>query len=243
MIINVKRRLLGIALLLIVTLVSANAVLAVPEGLDNTTIVDSQTRGIRQGAPITAQGGNITWLNVSLRSQTSAWQGFVGNITNSGLVLDDSSGDRFYSWNLTNVSGEIYASRNSSIYWTNIWPQNVCAVDEDLTGHKSDRTSKTFDASANTVNFTVGNIAINSSSACSALPNVNNTKQKQLGTNFFENIILTTSNTALNSTIYTGILQQEGTAGFDSGYYNFQLMVPVNVTSGFNTYYLYAEIE
>ena len=234
---------LVIALLLIVSLMSANAVLAVPEGLDNITIIDSQTNTPTLGAPVTAQGGNITWLNISLKSQTGAWQGFVGNITNSGLVLDDTSGDRFYSWNLTNTSGEIYASRNSSIYWYNIQPQNICAVDELLTGSGSDKTSRTYTASANTVNFSVGAILINSSSACSALPNVNNTVQSTLGTNFFENIILTTSSTALNSTIYTGILQQAGTAGFDTGYYNFQLLVPVNSTSGLNTYYIYAEIS
>ncbi len=238
-----SKRALALALLLIAMLLQASSALALPEGLDNITIVDSQTRTPRQGAPLTAQGGNITWLNISVSSKTIAWQGFVGNLTNSGLVLEDASGDRFYTWNLTNVSGEIYASRNSSIYWYNIWPQNVCAVDEELTGKGGDRVSKTFEASANTVNFSVGTVLINSSTACAALPNVNNTKQKQLGTNFFENIILTTSTGAINSTIYAGILEQDGTAGFDHGYYNFQLLVPVNKTSGFTTYYLYAEIE
>ncbi len=231
----------GIALLLFITIASSGAVLALPEGLDNITAIDSQTRTAKTGAPITAQGGNITWLNVSIRSQTTAWQGFVGNLSNSGLVLDDASGDRFYSWNLSNVSGEIYASRNASIYWYNIYPQNDCAVDEALTGRGSDRVSRTFTASANTVNFSVGTIDINSSTACSVLPFVNGSRQTT--TNFFENIILNTATGALNSTIYAGILQADGTAGFDHGYYNFQLLVPVNRTTGFTIYYLYAEIE
>jgi hypothetical protein len=239
--IKITRGVLGIALLLFITIASSAAVLAVPEGLDNITAISSETRTAKGGAPITAQGGNITKLNISVISQTIAWQGFAGNITNSGLVLDDSSGDRFYSWNLTNISGEIYASRNASLYWSNIYPQNVCAVDEFLTGRGSDRTSRTFTASANTINFSVGTIAINSSSACSAKPYVNGSKQTT--TNFFENLILSTSTGALNSTIYTGILQADGTAGFDQGYYNFQLLVPVNKTTGFTTYYLYAELE
>ncbi len=217
--------------------------LAIPEGLDNITWIDSQQRPHKDGAPITAQGGNVTWLNVSVSKKTEVWQGFVGNLTNSGLVLEDASGDRFYSWNLTNTSGEIYASRNSSIYWYNIWPNNICAVDEALTGKGGDSVSKTFEASANTVNFSVGTILINSSTACAFWPNVNNTKQKQLGTNLFENLILTTATDGTNETIYTGILEQDGTAGFDHGYYNFQLIVPVNHTTGFTTYYLYAEVE
>ncbi|MEM2916440.1 MAG: hypothetical protein QXT19_03740, partial [Candidatus Woesearchaeota archaeon] len=195
--IKITRSILGIALLLFIAMVSSATVLALPEGLDNITIWASETRTPKTGTPITAQGGNITWLNVSVRSQTIAWQGFVGNLSNSGLVLDDASGDRFYAWNLTNISGEIYASRNASIYWYNIWPNNICAVDEELTGKGSDRVSKTFTASANTRNFSVGTIEINSSTACSALPFVNGSRQKT--TNFFENIILTTSTGALNS--------------------------------------------
>ena len=221
--------------------VMAIQALAIPEGLDNITIIDSQEKAPKTGgAPITADAGNVTWLNVSIKKQTAAWQGFVGNLTNSGLVLDDTSGDRFYSWNLTNMSGEIYASRNASIYWYTISPENVCAVDEALTGKGGDRVSKTFDASANTVNFSVGVIAINSSSACSALPYISGAKQTT--TNTFENLILSTATGATNNTIYTGILEA-GTAGFDGQEYNFQLLVPVNKTTGLTTYYLYAEVE
>ncbi|MEM2915975.1 MAG: hypothetical protein QXT19_01265, partial [Candidatus Woesearchaeota archaeon] len=87
----------------------------------------------------------------------------------------------------------------------------------------------------------VGKIEINSSTACSALPFVNGSRQKT--TNFFENLILRTATGATNETIYTGLLEVDGTSGFDGGEYNFQLLVPVNKTTGFTTYYLYAEIE
>ncbi len=236
-----KRSLITVIVALVLASAFALEAFAIPEGLENITIWKSERRAPKNGTPIVAQGGNISWLNVSITRQTLAWQGFVGNLSNSGLVLDDASGDRFYSWNLSNVSGEIYASRNASIYWYNIYPQNDCAVDEALTGRGSDRVSRTFTASANTVNFSVGTIDINSSTACSVLPFVNGSRQTT--TNFFENIILNTATGANNATIYTGILELDGTSGFDTGEYNFQLLVPVNRTTGFTTYYMYAEIE
>jgi hypothetical protein len=176
-----------------------------------------------------------------VNTQTQVWQGFAGNITGN-LVLDDSSGDRFYSWNLSNVSGEIYASRNSTVDWNIINVQNDCTVDESLTGTKSDRVNRTYTASSNTVNFSVGTIAINSSTACATMPFVNGTRQT--ATNLFENTILTRGNVSNgNQSIYVGILQANGVAGFDQQEYNFQLLVPVNRTTGFTTYYMYAELD
>jgi hypothetical protein len=225
--------------LIVLGLASATAVLSTPEGV-NYTILDSQTKADQSGTQITAQGGNITTLNVASITKTKRWQGFVGNISGQ-LTLDDAANATLYSWNVTNISGEIYASRNGTIDWTQIAVQNDCEVDEDLTGKGSDRVSKTFDPSANTVNFSVGTIQINSSTACAAWPYINDSKQTT--TKLFENIILTRDTTPNgNKSIYVGILQN-GVAGFDGQQYNFQLLVPVNKTSGFTTYYLYAEIE
>lgn len=240
MIIRVSNRVLNIALLLFLLAIAANAAFAAPEPVENITVLASERRIPPAGTSISAQGGNVTTVNIVSTSQTGAWAGFVGNISGN-IVLDDAANATFYTWNITNITGEIYASRNSSINWNIIYPVNNCAVDEDLTGKGSDRTSRTFTASDNTVNFSVGTIAINSSSACAVLPYVNDTKQKQLGTNFFENVILINSLTATNSTIYTGIVEN-GVAGFDSQLYNFQILVPINKTSGFSTYYIYAEL-
>lgn len=238
-----KKAVLVLAISLLIAAVGANAVLATPEGVTNITILASQQKSPQGGVAIAAQGGNITSLNIASVTQSKAWQGFVGNIS-ANLSLSDAAGSKMYMWNVTNISGELYASRNSSINWNNIYVVNNCDVDEILTGQGSDRVSKTFDPSANTVNFSVGTIAINSSTACAALPNVNNTKQKQLGSNLFENVILSPQQGTLqNITIYTGILQDQFVHGYDSQDYNFQLLVPVNKTSGFTTYYIYAELE
>ncbi len=223
---------------------TATAVWAAPEGVDNITVLSSERRTSPVAANLTAQGGNITRLNIVSRSQTGAWQGFAGNVSGS-LVLDDASGDRFYLWNVTNISGEIYASRNGTLSFATIFPVNNCTIDESLTGGGADRVSRTYFNNTNTVNFSVGTIAINSSTACSARPFINST---QAATNLFENIILTTEvsgnvTATLNTSIYTGILAGSNINGFDGQHYNFQLLVPVNRTSGFTTYFFYAELN
>lgn len=229
-----------LVVLLFIGLAGINVAFAMPGGVDNITILDSQRREPGPGTQISAQGGNITTLSISTRSQTKNWQGFVGNITGS-IILEDASNSSLYAWNLTNISGEIYASRNGTIDWSYISVQNDCEVDEELTGKGSDRVSKTFSPSANTVNFSVGTIQINSSTSCAVLPFVNNSKQKT--TNLFENILLTRGTTPNgNQSIYVGILEN-GVHGYDGQVYNFQILVPVNKTSGFTTYYIYAEIE
>lgn len=233
--------------LLFISMAGAMSVFAIPEGVDNITIYNSTRRGALGGAPITAQGGNISLINITARRQTISWQGFAGNITGS-LVLDDASSSRFYQWNLTNITGEIYFSRNASINFNIIYPQNNCTIDEILTGPRADRVSRTFFNNTNTVNFSVGTIAINSSTACSAKPFVNSTAQSS--TNLFENVILsaetnneTNFSIGGNQSIYVGILQDLGTAGFDTKFYNFQVLVPVNRSSGFATYFVYAEVD
>ena len=239
--------LLVVGFLLTISVIQA---LGAPEGASSVVIVSSERRTVPNASNVTAQAGNITRLSVTANRQTAAWQGFAGNISGS-IVLDDSSGDRFFAWSLFNISGEIYASRNGSINFNNIFPHNNCTIDETgMTGAaNADRTNRTYNRSANTVNFSVGNIQINSTTACSVKPYVNSTTP--VG-NLFENLILTpeSANTTnqsdqqqANQSIYVGILQLTNVHGFDGQMYNFQLLVPVNRTAVFNTYFFYAEVE
>jgi len=247
---KVSRRLIGIALLIVVSLALISIALALPEGASTTTILSSERKGAQVAVNLTAQGGNITRINISVNVQTAVWQGFAGNISGS-IVLDDASGDRFYAWSLFNISGEIYASRNGSVNFNSVFPQNNCTIDEPLTGTGSDRVNRTYNQSANTVNFSVGLIQINASSACSTRPYVNSSFPSS---NLFENLILSPEHNNAspqqgnfvsggNQSIYTGILQLTGVHGFDGQMYNFQVLVPVNRSTGFNTYFFYAELN
>jgi hypothetical protein len=221
-------------------------VAAVPEGVDEVTILSSERRTAPPPRNISAQGGNISRIRVNASQTTPAWQGFAGNISGQ-IVLDDASGDRFYRWNLTNISGEIYASRNSTLVFTSIFAVNDCTVDEIFTGSGvRDRVNRTYFSNSNFVNFSVGTIAINTTTACAAYPFVNSSLQAT--TKLFQNTILTPDGNLLNgsqinNSIYAGILQDFGVAGFDFQHYNFQLLVPVNRTSTFLQYSIYAELD
>jgi hypothetical protein len=244
-IVNNAQRAIRLALLLFLVVGAIATAFAAPEGIEEITILSSERRTPSVAKNITAQGGNITRLNISASTQTIAWQGFAGNISGS-IVLDDASGDRFYRWNLTNISGEIYASRNSTLVFTSIFAVNDCTVDESLTGTRADRVNRTYSKSSNFVNFSVGAIAINTTTACAAYPFVNSSLQSSA--KLFQNAILTPDGNLLNgsqinNSIYAGILQDFFVAGFDFQHYNFQLLVPVNRTSSFNTYAIYAELD
>ena len=241
--------LLIVGFLLTISVIQA---FGLPEGASSVVVVNSERRTAPNASNVTAQAGNITRLTVTANRQTAAWQGFAGNISGS-IVLDDSSGDRFFAWSLFNISGEIYASRNGSVNFNSVFPQNNCTIDEiGMTGAaNADRTNRTYNQSTNTVNFSVGVIQINASSACSVRPYVNSTTPSS---NLFENIILSLEHNNAspqqgnfvsggNQSVYTGILQLTGVHGFDGQMYNFQLLVPVNRTAVFNTYFIYAEID
>jgi hypothetical protein len=220
---------------------------AAPEGVSSVVVRDSERR-TANSTNVSAQGGNITRLNVTVSVQTSAWQGFAGNISGN-LVLDDASGDRFFAWTLFNVSGEIYMSRNNTLNFNTVYPTINCSVDQTgMTGIGADRTNRTYIAFFNARNFSVGTIVINSSTACAARPYVNSSNQTS--TILYENIILNSEtnnesffNKTINNTIYVGILELDGTTGFDGQQYNFQLLVPVNKSTTFSTYAVYAELD
>jgi hypothetical protein len=219
---------------------SAQALAVYPGGVDNVTILASQRNTPRNGTAIVGQGGNITWVQVTHNQQTRVWQGFVGNVSGS-IALNDAANETLYSWTLINVSGEIFASRNSTVNWNLVSIQNDCTVDESLTGTRSDRVNRTFNASSNVRGYQIVNLVVNASTICAALPFVNNTRQAS--TTLFENTILTTGTTPNgNKSIYVGWLEN-GISGFDGQDYNFQLIVPINQTSGFTTYYMYAELD
>lgn len=221
----------------------AAQVLAInPEGVTNYTILKTETRAKNPPLAITAVGGNITWLRINQLQQTRRWQGFVGNISGQ-LVLDDASNNTMYAWNVSNISGEIYASTNCSIDWNYVTPQNDCAVDNVLTGTGADSVSNTYAPSSNANTYQILNLAINASSTCTAYPYLNDTPQT--ASTLFENIILAAgaNATTTNGTIYAADIQQYEATGFDYQEYDYQMLVPVNASTGTTTYCLYAEID
>lgn len=220
---------------------AAQVLATYPEGIDNYTIISTTSKPPKAaGVPIVAEAGNITWLAITSFQKTRSWQGFVGNMT-GGLTLDDTANETMYSWNISDLSGQLYASQNCSIDWTQISTQNDCTVDNALTGPGSDSVSRTYTASSNQIAYQIYDLEVNASSVCTAWPYVNDSAQS--GTYLFENTILTAGTVPDgNQSIYVANFEYQ-TNGFDTLLYDFQMLVPVNKSSKFTTYCLYAELE
>ncbi len=242
------RRGLSIIILLLIILGIGLAVRAIPEGAQ-VTIGAPQTRTPPTPGNVTAAGGNITEVNISVSSQTLAWQGFFGEV-NGSIVLEDASGDLFFSWNITNISGEIYASRDNAVNFALIAPNNNCSVDNILTGFdKSDSVNNTFTPNNNRF-MQVGLVAINASTACATHTYVNSSPQST----FFNVIILTddlNANTSTNlsdpdvggnTTVYATPIDAN-IEGFDTVQHDYQLLVPVNRTTEITVYFFYGELS
>ena len=220
----------------------ALTVYAIPEGV--TVVVGKQeTRTAPPVNNVIVDAGNITEANISASTQTAAWQGFYGEV-NGSIILADTSGDMFYLWNITNMSGEIYSSLDGAIIFANIFPENNCSRPNWLTGFGySDSANNTFINNTNK-QVQVGNVIINASTACSVYTYVSSAAQSSI----FNEFILTDdpndgTNASIggNTSVYTTIINKD-TIGYDGVAHDYQLLVPVNRTAGFNTYAFYAEL-
>ena len=181
---------------------------------------------------VTTQGGNITEVNLTVDSQTLAWQGFFGEVSGN-ITLRDNSGDQMYSWPGAAVTGEVYASSSNSIDWTTVTGVTLCTVDETLTGTGSDRVNNTFTRNNSVSGWSIGTVAV--TDACQTYTYVNNASQ----TTSFEEIILSATGA---TSIYATKINAD-TTGFDGLTHDYQLIVPETTTSSTTTYYFYAELS
>lgn len=107
------------------TLVSVN-VLALPFGASNTE-VKTERSPIDSPSNDSALAGNVTELTITGFSVTQTWQGYFGNVSGT-IQLADASDNIMYNWSLASPQGEVYASTNGSIGWTNIQCLNFTAT-------------------------------------------------------------------------------------------------------------------
>lgn len=236
-----RQTVIVIAMLILLTAVIA--VRAIPEGV-TVAVGTPETKAAASatGGNVTADGGNVTNVNITAITQTGAWQGFFGEVAaNGSITLQDASGDVFFSWNATNLSGEIYASRDSGINFALIKPNNNCSIDNVLTGFGfSDSVNNTFTNNSN-VAISVGNVVINASTACAVYTYVNSAPQS---TSFNEMILsddVVNATVGGNTSVYATVINSN-TVGFDGATHDYQLLVPVNRTAGTNLYFFFAEI-
>jgi hypothetical protein len=224
----------------------------VPLGAESVTVERSETSNASLYDPdsVEAIAGNLTELSITGVSQTKSWQGFFGNITGT-IILEDASGNRFYDWSAAEPQGQVYASVNNTITWTDIG----CAPIDD-SGYRSswytfygmdendyDNINVTYSLD-NHPTFYVGFEEITGCRTTYTF--VNNVSQ---GSDFPAVLLASDSNSTL---IFTAIIEDKtpgvrgSVTGYDGSEYDFQLLVAEDGTNGNDqttTYYFWLEIQ
>lgn len=189
---------------------------------------------------VDAEAGNVTELTIEALSVTKYWQGFYGNITGT-ITLDDANNNTLYNWSETSPSGQVYATRSNTIDFSN---DIDCASQAEIaseatnigqSGTESDHITATFDAQSHPA-FTVGTADITGNTCNSTNTFVSDGDQS---TDFYEVLLADGAGVF----VYTAIIDAD-TTGFDSGTYDFQMLVGENGSDGTTTpYYFYVELN
>jgi len=240
-------------LLLLFGLIGSTFVLATPGGPSSITILSNSTYSSNAGVARNESegGGYIYELLINATASNSRWKAYVGNVSGV-LVLGDASGSKIYDWTLTTqISGEVYATRNSTtIDWSNIVCANTTILETEnyLLNHTNsgDNVTATFSDSTHS-SFNVGTTTISSNSC----PTTNTYKNNATQDTNFEEIVLWTGGSCSGSVcpnsgsvIYATILENDVT-GYNGEKYDFQMLLPesgLDTWSSSTAYYFYIEI-
>lgn len=231
-----------LALALILVLSLPFLVTGQPTGVDIMSNVTDAPLPTPASA-ITTAGGTFTTMVLNGTFQTPRWKAYVGNVTGR-ITLDDSAGSTIYDWELATITGRVYVSRNDSIEWDNV----NCVSDPTLASEQAfldiddtfvDSINRTFNDTIHR-SFFVGTQFIANSSCRAIATYVNDTRQPPSENASFQEVLLEDS---VGNVIYTTMLE-DAVEGYDSGLYDFQLIVPENPFAAVpTTYYFFAEIS
>lgn len=248
-----------IVIAIMTILLSLTLANALPSGATINITTNSSSWSGEGSASVSAFAGNITEINIDGSSISQSWQGYYGNVT-GGLTLSDSEGLIFYNWTNAGGSGEVYASRNSSIIWTNIQCFNYTAF-----GNYSDDSSNRGNTSLYGMNLTqlenAYNISSDDTDGVNETFNLNNHRSfvtnsmlfdtgecwntrilNNSGQGIFEEVLLYSPN---NMEVIFASLIQDNTLGYDNNMHDFEMMV---LEDGHGTdlettnYYFYLEL-
>lgn len=237
-----KIKIRNYALILLILIILSWYVFAVPnpDSFDSYTNSSLGVPNVTQSSAFNSTGGSIYLLSINVTTQNLRWKGYVGNIYRD-LSLQDASSNSIFDWELSTISGEIYATRNSSIpAWSSIQcaQQNVITADQialNITSSAEDSIENTFN-SKNHNQFYTGITLINTDSCDSVSLNVNGTNQSDK----FQEVLLSDT----NSLIFASLLENS-TFGFNNQTYDFQMILPASALDGNPpnvAYYFYIEL-
>lgn len=258
-----KKKFSMIIIMLFITILGTHFLAATPNGASITPGL-SETTQSGQASNHSAIAGNITELTIYAGdSGSQSWQGYYGNVS-GGLSLGDSSNNIMYNWSLATPNGEVYASTNSSITWSNLQCFNFSATgaytDESGNGGTTNLygTNQTIieaeygfsptDIDGINETFATNNHDLFYSSSmefsqdeCKSIQLFNNETTPEDGR--FEEIIMYEPTS--RSVIFASILE-ESRLGFNNKAVDFQMLVPEDghgADTSTTIYFFFIEIE
>ena len=238
---KLEERLIVFTLLLLCLTLSSIFVMATPTGPSSINITANETGTTTAAEMVNISGGYISTINITASTQNPHWKAFVGWIDGK-FTLDDSSGSTIYDWTLSTVSGEVYATRESTaVEWTTVNCANethITTEDTALEHTGEDDINATFSGN-NSNTFVVAGTTI-AAQNCSA---INTYVDNESQTSTFEEAILYDST---GSDLIFATILEEDEDGFDENDYDFQMIVPENgneTFAGATAYYLYVELS
>lgn len=217
---------------------------SIPQPPSLINVTSNESRGItpQAGAILNTSGGYITTVNLTARTQNTRWKAFVGWVTGK-YALDNANGSTIYDWTMATTTGNVYATRNSSVIsWSNINCSNITNIgyENAYLNHSNnslDNLTSTFSDQTHD-SFYVGTVFIPTNNCFGTNTYVNNATQSA---DFEEEVLFDGV-----SIVYAALLEPGGKVGFNSVSYDFQMIVPENgarTWTGTTPYYLYVELS
>ncbi|PIT84156.1 hypothetical protein COU37_04815 [Candidatus Micrarchaeota archaeon CG10_big_fil_rev_8_21_14_0_10_45_29] len=217
---------------------------ALPVGVTTVSAGTPVTLGALSPISASAWGGNVTELNLSIASVTLHWQGFYGSIVAS-LQIGTGSGlanGTLKQWNVSNISGQMYASRSSTVDFTvlNSTSSNLSNLD-DAFSFLQGANDAAINSGSNSANpaFNIGQYAVSANS----FPLI--TSRDDSGNEVWNEVIMRHATDGSPSDfVFVGILNNSGVA-FNGDSAHFQIVVPEDSAGDATatTYYFYGEIQ
>jgi hypothetical protein len=213
---------------------------AIPSGGSVSYMFNSTSNGSVPGSRADF-GGYIHTVNIDTLQQDTNWKAYIGNVTGS-FTLDDAVNKTIYSWDMAVTGGEIYASHNTSITWSQIGcagPQNITEENAffGFSPGGSDNINSTFNTSLHSA-FFVGSRSFQASQCNATALYINDTRQVVAADSRWQEILLNDN----ASMVYTAIMRED-LYGYNNLTYDFQLILPENGTQATpTTYYFWVEL-
>jgi hypothetical protein len=228
-------------LFLLLLCLSLSMVLGDPVGttISNpiTSTAANQSPSVRSDAR-----GTITTMVINGIQQDQRWKAYVGNVSGQ-LTLQNANNNTIYSWDLTTITGQVYASRYNNITWTTVScaPQSLIISESSyfsMSNANPDRINATFNWSTHKP-FQVGQNSIGANSCNSTVTYINSTRQAPTASSPFQELLMQDAN---NYMVYLTDISYK-TQGYDNTTYDFQMIVPENVSGSPTSYYFYIELR